>query len=368
MAHIICTVTNDLSQDQRMDRICTSLSSAGHEVWLVGRQKKDSLPLPDRPYQQIRLQCSRQMGKAFYLEYNLRLLAFLFWNRCDIINAVDLDTLLPCSIIKKWRKTPIIYDAHEYFSQTPEVMRRPEVQKVWEQLALNLIPTVNHCYTVGPQLAKIMGEVYGVHFDVVRNLPMRLPSFTPYNKESGKKIILYQGMLNEGRGLGTAIEAMQYLNGFELWLVGNGDIRKALEKKVKALNIEECVLFHGFIPPDRLKDFTQQAWIGLNLLENNGLSYYYSLANKAFDYIQYGVPSIQMAFPEYQSLQHKYDVFELLKELDARVLADKIKQLAAHTKRYRQLQVNCSIAAKELNWEMEEEKLLAIYDFNVLRT
>jgi len=338
-----------------------SLFTAGHQVWLVGRQKKDSLALPDRPYQQIRLQCSTQKGKTFYLEYNLRLLAFLFWHPCDIINAVDLDTLLPCSLIKKWRKTPIIYDAHEYFSQTAEVVRRPKIQKAWEELALKLIPKANRCYTVGPQLAKIMGKAYGVHFDVVRNLPMRIPSSIPYHKESGKKIILYQGMLNEGRGLETAIEAMQHLNGFELWLVGNGDIKEALEKKVRALNLEECVLFHGFIPPDHLKDFTQQAWLGLNLLENNGLSYYYSLANKAFDYIQYGVPSIQMAFPEYQALQDEYDVFELLDELDAWVLADKIKQLSTNTKRYRQLQVNCSIAAKELNWEKEEKKLLEIY-------
>lgn len=367
MAHIICTVTNDLSQDQRMDRICTSLFKAGHTVWLVGRQKKDSLPLPDRPYQQIRLQCKTQKGKAFYAEYNLRLLAFLFLNRCDIINAVDLDTLLPCNLISRWRKTAVVYDAHEYFTETPEVVRRPEIQKAWEQLAINLIPKTTCCYTVGPQLAKIMGDVYGTKFKVIRNLPKRIPASAKSYQHSIKKIILYQGMLNEGRGLETAIEAMRHLTGFELWLVGDGDIKESLEKQVKKFKLEESVVFHGFIPPDRLKEFTQQAWIGLNLLENNGLSYYYSLANKAFDYIQNGVPSIQMTFPEYQALQRKYDVFELLDHLDAPLLAGIIKNLAIDpNKRYKQLQVNCSIAAKELNWEEEEKKLMDIY--NMLTT
>jgi len=362
MARIICTVTNDLSQDQRMDRICTSLSKAGHEVYLVGRRLQHSLPLPHRDYQQIRLTCFATNGKLFYLEYNLRLLFYLFWHRCDIINAVDLDTLVPCSLMSQWRKTPCIYDAHEYFTETPEVVERPTIKAIWEGIAKTFIPKATKSYTVGSALATLMGNVYGVNFGVIRNLPIRkkiTATLTPQNK----KIILYQGMLNEGRGLETAIEAMKYLNSFELWLVGNGDIKEKLERMVaKDKKLVHSVIFHGFVMPDQLSNFTHQAWIGLNLLENKGLSYHYSLANKAFDYIQCSLPSIHPAFPEYVSLQEKYDVFELLDSLDPQKLADKISALATNKDRYDQLQLNCKKAAKELIWEKEEKKLLEIFE------
>lgn len=367
MAHIICTVTNDLTQDQRMDRICTSLSKAGHEVWLIGRQKPGSLPLTERSYRQIRLNCKTTSGKRFYAEFNIRLLLFLLWHRCDIINAIDLDTLVPCSLVSGWRSIPCIYDAHEYFTETPEVVRRPKIQRIWAYIAKVFIPKASICYTVGPQLANIMGQVYGTKFELIRNLPLRKNQTHTTASSQDNKIILYQGMLNEGRGLETAIDAMKQLKGFELWLVGSGDIKEVLEARVaKDEQLKTSVYFHGFVPPSQLASYTNQAWIGLNLLENKGLSYYYSLANKAFDYIQNELPSIHMAFPEYQALQEKYDVFELLDELNSTALAKTITKLADHTERYQQLQLNCRAASKELNWEKEEEKLLMIYDNEVV--
>lgn len=54
---IYCTVTNDLNQDQRMHRICSSLTKIGYEVCLVGRKKPSSPTLLDMPFRQIRLRC-----------------------------------------------------------------------------------------------------------------------------------------------------------------------------------------------------------------------------------------------------------------------------------------------------------------------
>ncbi|MBV6654871.1 MAG: hypothetical protein KI786_13995, partial [Mameliella sp.] len=63
MERLICTVTNDLTYDQRMIRICSSLSRAGYKVTLVGRQRPGSAPITNRPFEQVRLKCHFDAGK-----------------------------------------------------------------------------------------------------------------------------------------------------------------------------------------------------------------------------------------------------------------------------------------------------------------
>ena len=359
MPRIICTVTNDLSHDQRMIRICSSLVGAGYEVWLVGREKPDSPTLPQRPFRQLRLKCRFHSGKLFYLEYNLRLFFFLLRNQCSVINSIDLDTLWPGFVVSRWRGVPCVYDAHEYFTETPEVVRRSFVQWIWERLASYIIPKLEYCYTVGPALALIFQERYGPLFSVIRNLPAQRE--IPEEKPLKQPIILYQGMLNEGRGLEVAIAAMKDLPEATLWLAGKGDVMDALQGLTEELGLQNRVKFLGFVSPDQLPELTEKAWLGLNLLENKGLSYYYSLANKAFDYIQAGLPSIQMDFPEYRSLQQEYGPFLLLEELTPSALASSIRPLLEEPARYEQLRENCIKAASQLHWETEEQELLDFY-------
>jgi len=367
---IILTVTNDLAYDQRMMRICRSLATAGHEVELVGRLRPGSPSLPDMPYRQTRLACYFEKGKLFYIEYNLRLLFWLLFRRFDALCAVDLDTILPCLWASSWHRKPCVYDAHEYFTEVPEVVRRPRVRRIWERVARYAIPRMKRCYTVGDCLAGILAERYGVPFMSIRNVPVSVPPNSSSEELSPKaelelgypKIILYQGALNEGRGLETAIEAMQEIEGAVLWLAGEGDLSVELREKVKQLSLAQKVRFLGFVLPKELPGITAQAWIGLNLLENKGLSYYYSLANKAFDYIQSGVPSIHMDFPEYRKLNEDWQVFELVADLEVETLRQAIRKLLNDAPHYQKLQENCRKAAASLNWEQEEVKLLAIYE------
>ena len=71
---LIFTVTNDLNYDQRMIRICTSLSNAGYDVMLIGIKRKNSAPLMERSFKQKRLPILAESGKLFYAGYNIFLL------------------------------------------------------------------------------------------------------------------------------------------------------------------------------------------------------------------------------------------------------------------------------------------------------
>ena len=357
---IIFTVINDLSYDQRMIRICKSLAKNGYEVLLVGRKLSQSQPLQKQPFQQKRFNCFFQKGKFFYLEYNFRLLLFLFFENFDAVCAIDLDTILPAFYASKWRNKKMIYDAHEFFTEVPEVVRRPRVKRIWEWVAQKTIPTCKYCYTVGSSLAEVFEGKYGRHFEVIRNVP-ELENISKIESKNNLPIILYQGALNEGRGLEEMLEAMTEINDAHLWLAGEGDLSDFLRKKTIDLQIKGKVKFLGYLLPHDLKKVTPQATIGINFLHNTSLNYYYSLANKTFDYALANVPAIHMAFPEYEHLMEEYEVGILIKDLKKETIVKAVIKLLHEKDFYKKLKENCENASQNWNWQKEERKLLDFY-------
>ncbi len=345
-----------------MQRISTSLVNAGFDVLLVGRKLPSSKALRDFPFRQKRLYCFFKKGKLFYLEYNIRLFIFLLFARFDIMCSIDLDTILPGFYISKIRKKTFVYDAHEYFTEVPEVVGRPRVQRIWQRIAKLTIPRTLHAYTVCDSLSEIFEKEYGTPFKVIRNAPVP-PDFNTKNDrwKTDKPIILYQGALNEGRGLEEYLQAMQHIDNAELWLAGEGDLSAELRAMAAELKVSDRVRFLGYVEPADLRDLTPQASIGLNMLRNKGLSYYYSLSNKFLDYIQAGVPSINADFPEYQNIISQYKVGLLVDDLDPIKIAQAIQELLNNKALYQQIKAACKEAAKVYVWAEEERKLIEFY-------
>lgn len=379
---IVCTVTNDLAQDQRMDRICRSLTKAGHKVILVGRELPTSQPLPETPYQQYRIRCKHLAGKRFYAEYNYLLWKTIKGWEYDAICAVDLDTLLAGVSLTRAKHHKLVFDAHEWFSETPEVVNRSLIRGIWRGLGRALVPKTDARYTVAPMLAKQLEEDYGVPFQTVRNLPSTTTRQDEVLQAGNvgqvidgeriqavglggsltRKVLLYQGMMNPGRGLFTVITALADLPDFELWLVGDGPEMGALRRCSEELGCSDRIWFAGFRPPAELPAITAKAWLGFNLLDDVSPSYYFSLANKALDYIQAGIPSVQMDFPEYLALDQAYGCFIFTDRLEATRLSLVIDDLANSPEKYNRLVAGCETARQELVWEREEEVLLSIWE------
>ncbi|MEZ4920773.1 MAG: glycosyltransferase [Saprospiraceae bacterium] len=357
---IICTVSNDLNFDQRMQRICTTLADAEYSVLLVGRVRSDSLPLSPQKFEQHRLRCIWNKGPLFYAELNVRLFFFLLTAPFDAVCSIDLDTLKAGFLASVLRGKKRVFDAHEYFTEVPELVNKPLVRAVWAVLGATILPFYKYAYTVGPSLARIFSRKYKTPFAVVRNVPFR--STEAPELKTKEKVLLYQGALNEGRGLEALIEAMQYLPDFKLWLAGEGDLSQQLREQVKTMNLEHQVEFKGLVRPDALKVLTQQAWLGINLLENKGLSYYFSLANKFFDYVQAAVPTLCIQFPEYEALNTEHEVAVLVASLEPKQIAESILLLHSNPDAYQRLQENCLIARKKWNWETEKQTLLAVWE------
>ncbi len=355
MKKVTLVVISDLVTDQRVHKIATTLSKNQYDVTVIARKKKESLPLSNHlTYKAKRFSCWFTKGKLFYLEFQIRLFCILLFHSFDILHANDLDTLLPSYLASKLKNKKLVYDSHEYFTQTPELIHRPKTQKVWEILEKFLVPKLKHAITVNNILAQIYQEKYQVSFETIYNVPFY--QATKF-QEKTEKILIYQGALNLGRGIELMMETMKLLPDWKLWIIGKGDI----ENKLKSLaQNQKNIEFLGLIRHEELKNYTLQAKIGLSLEEDLGENYRVATPNKVFDYIQALVPVIVSDLPGLKSILNSQEVGFVLKERTPEKLAELILMLENQEK-YRLFQLNCYKAAKELCWENQEKKLLNLY-------
>lgn len=351
--------TTDLNFDQRLQRIASSLQNDGFEVKLVGRELKKSPPIIAANFQQVRFKCFFNKGVLFYLEFNFRSFIYLLKHKTDIATANDLDTVLGV-YSGAWfsKKSRLVFDAHEYFTEVPELSKRGFKKKIWSWVEKTFVPKFDAHYTVNKSLAHIFEEKLAVNFAVVRNITVLQKNKNVYQKKEDR-FILYQGALNKGRGLEALIAAVPKLK-YPLVLAGDGDVKTELEKQVQNLKLGSKVVFKGKISPKELRKLTTKAYIAVNLLENNSLNYYYSLANKFFDYAHAEIPQVGMNFPEYKILNKQYEVSVLIKNLDEAAIVNAFKKLD-NENFYKELKSNCKALKKEYHWHNEELSLLALY-------
>lgn len=360
MKRIYIAVTNDLVTDNRIHKVACTLLKSNARVIVIGRKRKNSLPVNNRPYKTKRFRLLFSHGPAFYLEYNIRLFLFLIFRRFDIIVSNDLDTLPASYYAGKLRLKAIVYDSHEYFTEVPELVDREFPKKVWKILEKKIVPKIRYAYTVSQSIAKAYYKKYGVDMEIIRNIPYFVKAQFK-SKESNIREILYQGSLNVGRGLEQMIDSMQFIDDAKLTIIGDGDITDQLKQRIEEKNLGNKVVMKGKVPFEELPKHTAKADLGLALEENIGLNYYYALPNKLFDYIQARIPVLVSPFPEMQKVVNKYEIGTVYDHKDPKELAKKIKEIFELKNRYKKWKENTEIAAQELCWENEEKVLMNLY-------
>jgi glycosyltransferase involved in cell wall biosynthesis len=223
---IVLAATSDLTHDRRLIRICTSLKASGYDVLLIGRESPASVPLTLRPYRQKRIRCIINTTALFFLGFNIRLFSRLLFTRADVIVANDLDTLLAASIAAWVKRCSLAYDAHEYFTEVPELDGRKFVKKIWELVASLCIPHADICYTVSDSLAQVLSDRYSKEFHTITNAPWPT-DYRPVEKYNPKPVLIYRGDINQGRGIEEYIRCMHNIDGI-LQIAGDGPLRRNL--------------------------------------------------------------------------------------------------------------------------------------------
>jgi glycosyltransferase involved in cell wall biosynthesis len=357
----ICTIS-DISTDYRLHKMATTISKNDFSPFFITRKRKDYLNKSEKFPVKI-MNLFFEKGPLFYIEYNIRLFFKLILNPPDIIFSVDLDTLSAARSAAFVLRKPLIFDSHEYFPESPELQHRPFIKKIWETAEKLFVPGLKYGITVCESIANIYKEKYNADFKVIRNLPLAVnnennpaPDINP--KETFT--LIYQGAVNIGRGIKESIESLKYLNNVNLIIVGEGDIFEEVKEMVVSNGLSDRVTITGKIPFSQLPQYTKQADLGLILLENMGLNYFYSLPNRVFDFIKYQVPILAIDFPEIKKIVEGYDVGICIPDMEPQHIAEIIEKIRTDKEKIKQWKLNAEKASEELTWENDEINLIEI--------
>ena len=355
---VLVSAFSNLYTDQRIEKVCRTLFENGYDVELIGNDWGGAGEM-HRPYSFSRIRHSSKSLRFAYPEFNWKLYKELD-RKSDgntILLANDLDALVANVLISKKKNIPLVFDSHEIFTEMPAIQGR-WTQKVWRILEKKIVPGIKYMMTESFSYASWFREKYNVEPIVVRNIPRKITDSIklPVNNP---KIILYQGVINQSRGLSYAIKAMNHIHGAEFIIAGDGPKRKDYEKLAADENLGNKVKFLGKLHPDDLRKVTKQADVSLSVEENGGVSYLYSLPNKVADSIQSRVPLVMINFPEMMRVYNQFKVGEVIETHNPEVLASAIQKVLDKGRAFYLPELEK--AASELCWEKEEPKILELF-------
>lgn len=312
-----------------------------------------------------------KFSPIFYLNFVLILLRELLKKRADIYIAEDIYTLPLVSIIGRTRKARVVFNSREIYSHIGGLSGRPFIQKLISAIEKVFIKRVDLVLTTGEMDSNFIEKKHNIgNTLVIRNLPVYRKPIAPidfrkkHNLPNDQIILLYQGVILKGRGIGRVIRVMKNLPQTVFIVLGEGEYKESYIKLAQEYGVEDRIYFEGAYPQSELINYTAGGDIGICIIENISLSYYHALPNKLFEYIMAGLPVISSNLPQMKKIIDDYQVGEIVDIEKGELIEVKIKQLIENPKLFSEYKSNCETAAQKLNWQEEyantKSKLLGI--------
>ena len=363
-------ITNNYRYDQRVQKVVRHLATMGYHVTVIGRNfpklsQEDIDSIHPDLHESVSLKLlslRHSRGWRFYLAYNWTLWKLLRKQQYDVYLANDLDTILGV-FHGSAHHAKRIFDAHEWFEEVDELQTKPFVRWVWKTIANKYIPKFTHCYTVNQWLADTFSKAYSTDFTVVRNIPLKKNNeeALPHAIQEAlpKDFILYQGVINSGRGLDKVISVWTK-DLPSLVIAGYGDEMIRLQEYAKQEGKSDQIVWLGRITPSLLPSITNKALLGLHLLDTASKNYRYSLANKCFEYMHAGLPMLTVRTPIHENLYQKAPYFFMLEDLQPEHIVQGIEQCLTEEAQHSMRQA-ANKAKENFTWANECKQLEALY-------
>ncbi|MHB9040669.1 MAG: glycosyltransferase [Melioribacteraceae bacterium] len=299
----------------------------------------------------------------FYLRFALILIRELFKTNADLYFAEDLYTLPFVTAIAKLKRAKVYYNSRELYAFLGGLRNRPFLQSIVTRVEKFFITKVDLVLTTGEMDSEFIEKFYGIKNTlVIRNIPLlqtptaKIDFRKLYNIPDDKLILLYQGVLLEGRGVQMIMRTMVKLTNTVLVILGDGEQKNNFQKLAQQLNISERVFYAGTIGQRELINYTAGGDVGLSLIENISVSYYHALPNKLFEYIMAGLPVLCSNLPQMKKIVEEYQVGESISVENENNIYFTLKRWSESPELLKSYRNNCLLAAQKLNWQEEYKK------------
>lgn len=290
-----------------------------------------------------------------------------YMTKADIYHSNDLNTLPQGIICAKFRlkPRPLVYDSHEVQSDRTGYDKRKI--KIIERFLLRFVDEMmveNHTrakhneklYGFYPQPLYNYSELYDIDERPKVNLHHKL------GLHDNEKILLYQGGLQQGRGLEKIIEAMPLIKEGVLVFIGAGKLTSQLKAQALQSSEKDRIYFLEKVPFQDLPSITREAYLGFQVLQNVCFNHYSASSNKLFEYMMAHVPVVSCDFPEIAKVVNEQEVGIAIDAHDHRNIAYAVNELLTKHELYEHVKANAEKAKHIYNWQNEKGKLLALYE------
>jgi glycosyltransferase involved in cell wall biosynthesis len=290
----------------------------------------------------------------------------------DVYHAHDDNTLLPCYIAARWRRKPLVFDAHEMPLSWLESMAWRPLRALLMCFFTHLLQYCAGVITVSPPIAEAIREYYRVSsVTLVRNVLAyrqvaksdRLRQLLELTSET--RIALYQGNLQADRGLELLVHAAAYLReNIVLVLMGKniGNAQTQLEALISTKKVGNRVKLLAPVPYQELLDWTASADVGLIVYESDSANIRWCLPNKLFEYLMAGLPVLASSLEAVEEIITMYAVGRIIPSLTPAEVGAAINAILADSASLEYMHQNAlCVVQSELCWERESQQLIKLY-------
>ena len=212
-------------------------------------------------------------------------------------------------------------------------------------------------------LRKLYFECPKIHYYTVFNFPPKININKKsnylrkkYNIKKCQTVLLYQGVLQRGRGIKQMIKIVNNTKNNIGIILGSGEFKKYYTEYVDKNHLSKKVYFIDSVPYINLLKITSSADIGLALIRPISISYKYALPNKLFEYSMSGISCLSSKLQNMEEYINKYNLgLSVEHKLSSQIHALRSLSTSKQKKYYFN---NRSI--DELSWQSQEKMFLKI--------
>lgn len=363
---VLMIVSNDVVHDSRPLKEAAALRSAGHTVAFIGWDRSGTRP-PVLEHDGMRIDLVRTRGLLRALGSDL-VRNPVWWRQAyrlarradfDVVHCHDLDTLPVGVRIKRRLGRPLVYDLHEVFGyMIADDVPRAVVNYAF-RMERKLARAANRVIAVTESVKRYIDTAAGTDAVIVRNTEALVnEAYIP--PPNGPFTITYVGTLHANRFLLPAIEVVgEEMPDVRLVIGGS----KRFTPQVRAAcarhpNTE----YIGLVAREDVMPRTIASHAVLSMVDPNHRNYQFAVANKVYEAMAAGRPSI-VTEGLFMAELVEHEACGLAVPYTKDGFREAVRRLREEPGLAERLGRNgLEAARRQYNWERDRRALIALYE------